>query len=282
MLPMLLLGGLIVGSALRIVASFPGPDPAIERQRLAKRKQDEDTEVARQRRILDTFKAIDGNQRIYVAESQGVPTIRRYTPAFEPPPWDINVAMDGDVEYFQFQTHRMLSGQFELTVRPCPRRSTDLSADFAELEHHSLGGDGYYENRMRFLHEKVRTSTGNSVQWFIVRVSGPGRDWLFEHQSMNRPPRYLPAPDNAEFRAQDARAEQEKEAKRRAASMDGLGEQLSEAVAKRDNIIAKIAGYSCDEDGKETMREMAESTFDKELERIRKNITQAYEDAYFS
>ena len=53
MLPMILLGGLIVGSALRIVASFPGPDPESERQRLAKRKQDEDTEVARQRRILE-------------------------------------------------------------------------------------------------------------------------------------------------------------------------------------------------------------------------------------
>ena len=244
--------------------------------------------------LVETFHPLDGHQRIYQEVSPEFPRVRRYTPAYLPPPWAIEVSASDEMEYFQFYVHPLLTGNFELTIRPHDVRPNDLEKDFEKWPAFTLSNDGHYQQRVRFLHHECRFN-GKYVTWFIVCVRGPGsRHWYFDHKSMFCPPPMLPAPAQKQpyedrvtaevnaLREKVAGFEKQYEARRHAASMEGLGEHYARALAARDKVLAQINGYSIDDQLKEDMRLGVDSKFDTQLKRINDLIDKVQENAFSS
>lgn len=113
---------------------------------------------------------------------QGV-CVRRFTPAFDPPPWELHIAADEEgMEYFAFTFHPEFDCPRADIRAYCGREQpVDVSAKFDLFGNIEVARDPFFDGRWRYSHREQ-----GRKHWFLIEVRGRGGDgrWLFEHKSL--------------------------------------------------------------------------------------------------
>ena len=155
-----------------------------------------------QQKRLDLVQPLDGNKlkiKVEDLRTPGQSIIRRYTPACKTPAWELHVAVSEEgIEYFSYTAHPF-ADKTCLEVCATTKRPIYPESAWHATFSTKIGEDGYYDNRLRYLHNEQGLR-----DWFIVKVTGLydekkiTKTWLFEHESLygevlrSRPA--LPAP----------------------------------------------------------------------------------------
>jgi len=190
------------------------------------------------------FTPLPGDRRIVVEDRRvpGTPTIRRYRPALEPTPWELQVASDADgMEQFAFLFHPTFR-KCQVTIRPVRgrKRPIDVYQAFKEAWQWKVSPDPYYENRYRYFHPEE-----GMVGWFVISIKTMGKAWwMFEHQSLfseivrMRPAIPAPAPkaptEGADYAACLAVLLSR-------SSSEAAAKEVAEARAKADEVARELA-----------------------------------------
>lgn len=138
------------------------------------------------------FVPLPGNAEIRVEDARhlGGPMIRRYTPAYDPPPWQLHTAIDDEaVEHFMFHFHPEFVRKDVPEIRAFARRPIWAKASpgqqkQTEQPHAVLLPYSLYRNRWRYLHAEQDTDDV-VARWFLITVRGVGLPELcFEHRAL--------------------------------------------------------------------------------------------------